>query len=103
MGLPLNGNVHLLVYRKDVYEKLGLSVPTTWEDAIANGEEAMRSGSAKYGYVTRGQGVQGGQSITYDYMPVFYSYGANWFVDEGTDWTPAVNSPEAAQATDVYK
>lgn len=103
MGLPLNGNVHLLVYRKDLYEDLGLSVPTTWEEAIANGEKAKSQGKAKYGYVTRGQGVSGGQSITYDYMPVFYSYGANWFADEGTDWTPTINTPEAIHATDVYK
>jgi multiple sugar transport system substrate-binding protein len=103
MGLPINGNVGLFVYRKDLYQQLGLSVPTTWEQAAANGELARRSGKIRYGNATRGQASLGGQSITYEYMPVFYSYGANWFVDEGSDWTPAVNSPAALAATEMYK
>jgi multiple sugar transport system substrate-binding protein len=102
MGLPINGNVHLLIYRTDLYDSLGLSVPRTWEEAFANGQRAVQDGAARYGYATRGQASQGGQSITYDFMPVFYSYGGAWFVDEGTDWTPAVNTPEAVAAMEMY-
>lgn len=102
MGLPINGNVHLLIYRRDLYEQLGLPVPRTWEDAVAAGERAQQAGVARYGYATRGQASSGGQSITYDYMPVLYSFGASWFVDEGSDWTPAVNTPEALAATEMY-
>lgn len=103
IALPLQANPHLLYYRKDLYDELGLSVPRTWEEAIANGERAVQEGAATYGYVTRGQGSPTGQSITFDYMPVFYSYGASWFVEEGVDWTPAVNSPESIAGTDAYK
>ncbi|WP_219415257.1 extracellular solute-binding protein [Pseudonocardia nigra] len=103
MGLPINGNVHLLIYRRDLYEQLGLPVPRTWEDAVAAGEQAQQAGLARYGYATRGQASSGGQSITYDYMPVFYSYGATWFVDEGSDWTPAVDTPEALAGTEMYR
>jgi multiple sugar transport system substrate-binding protein len=102
MGLPINGNVHLLVYRRDLYDQLGLPVPATWEEARAAGERAVQAGVARYGYATRGQASSGGQSITYDFMPVFYGYGASWFVDEGTDWTPAVTTPEAVAATEMY-
>lgn len=103
MGLPLNGNVHLLVYRTDLYEQLGLSVPRTWEEAVAGGRAARRSGRVEFGYVPRAQASLGGQAITYEFMPVFYSYGANWFADEGRDWTPAVNTPEAAEAAAVFR
>jgi len=102
MGLPLNGNVHLLIYRRDLYEQLGLQAPRTWEDAAAAGERAQQGGIARYGYATRGQASSGGQSITYDYMPVLYSYGGTWFADEGTDWTPALDTPEALAATEMY-
>jgi multiple sugar transport system substrate-binding protein len=102
MGLPINGNVHLLVYRRDLYDQLGLPVPATWEEARTAGERAVQAGVARYGYAARGQASSGGQSITYDYMPVFYGYGATWFVDEGTDWTPAVTTPEAVAATEMY-
>jgi multiple sugar transport system substrate-binding protein len=103
MGVPINGNIHLFVYRRDLYDELGLQVPTTWEQALANGREAQQTGVVRYGYVPRAQATLGGQSITYDFMPVFYSYGGKWFVDEGTDWTPAVNSSEAVAAVETYR
>ena len=103
MGLPLNGNVDLLYYRKDIYEKLGLPVPKTWDEAIANGRKAQSAGLIKYGYTTRGQPTTGGQSVSYEFMPVFYSYGANWFAAEGRDWTPTVNSDAAKAAAATFR
>lgn len=98
MVAPLNGNVHLLMYRKDLYEELGLEVPETWEDAIANGEAALDAGSVEYGYSMRTQPVSSGAAITYDFLPLLYSHDASWFVEEGTDWTPNVDTPEAIEA-----
>ncbi len=98
MAAPLNGNLHLLMYRKDVYEKLGLEVPKTWDEAVANGQKAVEAGEVDYGYTMRTQGVSSGAAVTYDFLPLLYSHKAKWFVDEGTDWTPAVDSPEAIAA-----
>jgi multiple sugar transport system substrate-binding protein len=53
--------------------------------------------------VTRGLPTVGGLSVTYEYQPVFYSYGANWFVDEGKNWTPAVNADAAQAGTAVFR
>src|SRR3954447_10600291 len=101
MGLPLNGNVDLLYYRKDLYEKLGLQVPRTWDEAIENGRKAQQAGVVKYGYVTRGQPTTGGQSVSYEFMPVFYSYGADWFGEDS--WMPTVNSPAAKAAAAEFR
>ncbi len=98
MGLPLNGNVDLLVYRKDLYQKLDLKPPRRGTRRSQTAE-APAGRHHEVRYVTRGQPTTGGASVTYEYMPVFYSYGGNWFADEGKDWTPAVNT-EAAQAGD---
>jgi multiple sugar transport system substrate-binding protein len=103
MGLPMNGNVCLFVYRKDLYEKLGLSVPKTWEEAIANGRKAMDAKEVRYGYVTRGQPTTGGQAVSYEFMHVLYSYGGNWFTGEGSRLTPAINSPEAKAAAATFR
>lgn len=103
MGLPFNGNVELLCTRSDLYGDLGLDVPTTWEDAIVNGQRAMSRGDVEFGYAPRAQATPSGQSITYTFMPVFYSYGADWFADPGTDWTPTVNSKEAVEAITTYR
>jgi len=97
MSVPINGNVDLLVYRKDLYDKLGLAPPRTSDEAIANGQRAQSEGLAKYGYVTRGQATTGGAAVSYDFEPVFYSYGGDWFEGTGANFRPVVNS-EAAKA-----
>lgn len=104
MVMPLNGNIGLLQYRTDVYEDLGLDVPTTWDQVLTNGETAQSSGLTKYGYVLRTQGITGGGAqATYDFLPLMYAFGANWFKDEGVDWTPSMNTPEGIKAITMYK
>ena len=100
MGLPLNGNVNVFVYRKDLYQQLGLSVPTTFDQAYSNGRTSMSRGKTKYGYVARAQPTQGGQSITYDFMPLLYSYGGGWFDDK---WNPIVDNAGSIAAMNEFK
>jgi multiple sugar transport system substrate-binding protein len=102
MALPLQGNAHLFMYRKDLYDEIGLSVPKTWDEAVANGRKAQQSGKVRFGHVPRAQ-ASADASITYDFLPVFYSFGANWFADEGTDWRPTVNSDAAVAAVEMYR
>ena len=103
MGYPINGNMDLFVYRKDVYDELGLSVPTTWEEALHNAQAARATDTVQYGHVPRAQATKNGLSVTYEFMPVFYSYGASWFADEGTDWSPTINSDEGVAAAEMYR
>lgn len=35
-GIPFRGHFMSIFYRTDVYEELGLSIPTTWDELIAN-------------------------------------------------------------------
>lgn len=104
MVQPLNGNVHLYVHRTDLFGEAGLSVPATWEEAVENGRALQEAGLATYGYVVRTQGATGGSAqITYDFLPLLYSFGGSWFVDEGTDWTPAVTSDQAIEAARMLR
>src|SRR5690606_37151303 len=64
---------------------------------------AQQAGAVEFGYTPRCQPTPGAQSISYDFLPVFYSYGADWFADAGTDWTPTVNTPEAIEAATMYR
>jgi len=98
-GLPINGNVNLFVYREDLYDELGLSVPTTFEEAYENGRQAQESGKSRFGYVARAQGTDAGQSITYDFMPLLRSYGGDWYTE---DWQPAINSSGAIEAMEMF-
>jgi multiple sugar transport system substrate-binding protein len=99
MGLPVNGNVNLFVYRTDVYSELGLTPPRTFEEAYDNGRRAMDSGKTRFGYVARAQATEGGSSITYDFMPLLRSYGADWYAE---DYQPAINSPGAVAAMEEF-
>jgi multiple sugar transport system substrate-binding protein len=99
MCQPLNGNIELLMYRQDLLDKLGLKVPKTWDDVVSNGKKAQAEGASKYGFIVRAQGVgTGAASITYEFLPLLASYGGKWVKDEGTDWTPTANSPQAIAA-----
>jgi multiple sugar transport system substrate-binding protein len=100
MGLPINGNVNIFIYRQDLYDELGLTVPTTFEEAYENGRIAQDSGQVRFGYVVRAQGTDSGQSISYDYMPLLRSYGADWYTE---DWQPAVNTPEGVAAMEMFQ
>lgn len=103
MGVPMNGNVHLLFYRKDRYDDLGLSVPTTFDEAIRNGRRAQDQGAAKHGYVARGEGTVGGYAVTFDFGPVLHGFGGDWFVDPGSDWTPRINDDAGIAAMEKFK
>lgn len=103
MGLPINGNVDLFVYRKDIYDKLGLQVPRTWDEAIENGKKAVEAGEVRYGYVTRGQPTTGGQSVSYEFMHVLYGFGADWFTVDGGSLAPAINSEAAKAAATTFR
>ena len=37
-GLPYVGNTQLFFYRKDLYEKLGISAPRTWDEVYETGK-----------------------------------------------------------------
>lgn len=100
MGVPINGNVNLFVYRTDLYEELGLEVPKTFEEAYENGVRAQRSGRVRHGYVARAQATDSGQSITYDFMPLLRTYGGDWYTD---DWRPAIDSDGAIAAMEMFK
>ncbi|GAB3616161.1 extracellular solute-binding protein [Okibacterium endophyticum] len=102
-SVPLMGNLHLFMYRTDVYDALGLDVPTTWDDIVANGRAALDAGETEYGGVFRTQGTPGSASTTFDFQAIFNAEGAQWFADEGTDWTPQVNSEAGVRAATIYR
>ncbi|MFE4423408.1 extracellular solute-binding protein [Streptomyces sp. NPDC056817] len=102
MGIPINGNIQLLLYRKDLYDQLGLAVPKTFDEALANGRTAQQSGKVKYGFVTRGQGASGGYAVGFDFGPVLHGYGGDWFVKPGEDWTPRINDSVGLAALERF-
>jgi multiple sugar transport system substrate-binding protein len=78
-ALPYVGNSQLFFYRKDLFDKHGLATPKTWDDVLA---AAKKIGSAEkmYGYVMR---AAPGNAVVTDFLPLFWSFGAEVFSQEG--------------------
>lgn len=98
-ALPYVGNSQLFFYRKDLFEKHNLKEPETWDDVLTAAktiDERERSGAPGggrlYGYVMRA--ARGNSAVT-DFMPIFWSFGAEMFDDNGR---PTVNTPEGIGA-----
>ena len=100
MSVPINPNIPLMYYRKDLYEKAGLKVPQTFDELLANARK-LHNPPGTYGIVQRGSREV--TSITYDFLPYLYGYGGSIFKDEKNgDFTVTINGPEAKQAFDFY-
>lgn len=100
MSVPINPNIPLLYYRKDLYDKAGLKVPTTFDQLLANAKK-LHNPPSIYGIVQRGSREV--TSITYDFLPYLYGYGGSIFKDEKNgDFTVTINAPEAKKAFDFY-
>ncbi|MEO8544628.1 MAG: extracellular solute-binding protein [Burkholderiaceae bacterium] len=99
-GVPINGNIQVLYYRSDLYEKAGLKVPQTWDELAANAAK-LNSPPNVFGIVQRG--ARSASDISYDWMPYLHSYNGAIFKDEKAgDFTVTINSPEAKKALDMY-
>lgn len=102
-SIPLMGNLQIFIYRTDIYEDLGLEVPTTWDDVLENAEAVVDGDAARYGFVMRTQGVAGSPQITYDFSGILYGLEGSFFADPGADWTPTVDSPEGIEAATMLR
>ena len=98
-ALPYVGNSQLFFYRNDLFEKHNLKAPATWDDVLAAAkiidereQQGAPGGGPIHGYVMR---AARGNSAVADFMPIFWSFGAEMFDATGR---PTVNSQEGINA-----
>jgi multiple sugar transport system substrate-binding protein len=72
-ALPVDPNVQILIYRKDLFAQKGFKSPTTWEELLKIGKAMHDPAKQQYGFVlTASNDIQ-----TINYMLlVMWSYGA---------------------------
>ena len=95
-GLPINGNIMLFFYRKDLFEAKGLAAPQTWDDVEA-AAKALKSNEMS-GYVVRAN------PPNWEFQAFLASYGGNVIkLDDKTgEWEVTLNSPEALAALNTW-
>ncbi|HSE26087.1 MAG TPA: ABC transporter substrate-binding protein [Pyrinomonadaceae bacterium] len=95
-ALPYVGNSQLFFYRKDLFDKHGLSEPVKWNDVLSGAREIQEAeagdGNQIYGYVMRA--AQGNAAVA-DFMPIFWAFGGEMFDSNGK---ATVNSREGIAA-----
>lgn len=93
-GLPTRAHVFMFFYRQDVLDRLGLEVPTTWEEleaaAAAIDAEGEMSG------LTTNLGAQGGDQSLMFWHHLLRGNGSD-FLDE--NFRPIFNQPAGVEAT----
>lgn len=98
MGVPVNGNVEVLYYRKDLYDQHGLRPPQTWDELLANATK-LNSPPGVYGFVHRDDR----DSALADFANYMFSFGGDIFANASAgDFTVVFNSPANRRALDFY-
>src|SRR5665213_1536512 len=98
MGVPINGNVEVFYYRKDLYDRHGLKVPETWDQVLDNTVK-LNDGSRVYGFVHRDDR----ESALADFSNYLFSFGGDVFANASAgDFTVVFNSPAARAALEYY-
>jgi multiple sugar transport system substrate-binding protein len=93
-GIPLRGHPQLLFYRKDVFDQLGLKVPTTFQE-LEEVSKVIQDKTDLYGFsICYGAGF-GNQNLM-TWIPFLWGNGSDIF-DE--NWKPIFNNDAGVEAT----
>ena len=93
---PLTGGTDLMVYRKDLLEKAGITPPKTLDEFIVAVQKLNDPDHGVYGIALRG--LRGSGANVWRWMPYFRELGGQWF--EGNK--PVFNSDAFVKATQTY-
>jgi multiple sugar transport system substrate-binding protein len=96
LGIPIRGHVQLMFYRKDIFDRLGLKAPNTWDEMVEHGKliasKTDMAGAAMYYGKTAGQNLM----IWFNYL---WGMGGELLDAKGQ---PAFNSAAGVAATQAY-
>jgi trehalose/maltose transport system substrate-binding protein len=103
VALPIFTDAPALYYRKDLLDKYGARVPTTWQEMTDTARMIMdkeRAAGNKdmWGFVFQGNAYEG---LTCNALEWVKSFGGGQIIE--ADGTISINNPQAAAALDMAK
>ncbi|MFK5583719.1 ABC transporter substrate-binding protein [Ornithinimicrobium sp. LYQ131] len=98
-GIPFYGESSFLMYRQDVLEAEGVTMPErpTWDEVAEIAAQVDGAEPGMSGICLRGQ--PGWGQVIAPLTTVVNTYGGTWFEE---DMTPRIDSPEFTEAVDFY-
>jgi multiple sugar transport system substrate-binding protein len=97
-ALPMEVNVHELVYRKDIFAKLGLSVPKTFDDLVADARKIQAAHVVRHPVTLP---ISASGSVASAYFNSLKSLGGS-LTASGSN-APQLNTPAARTALESLK
>ena len=82
VGVPFDIPIFIVMYRMDIYDKLGLKAPRTYEQYLANAK-AINDEMAPEVYGTTGQMKSGHYSLNCDWTNWLWGHGGSIFGSDG--------------------
>lgn len=96
-GMPSEGEATIHIYRKDIYEQLGLKPPQTLEEFRDAAKKAHKMDGKIAGAALRG--FRGAGQNVYIWPSLFLAWGGKWFDGSGK---PQVNSEAGVKSLEFY-
>ena len=93
-GIPQDIGPMALFYRKDLFEKNGIAIPTTWDEYT----EAAKKVRALGGYITNFS-----QSDINQFAGFVWQAGGQWFGNDSDGWTVSLTDPASKKVADYWQ
>jgi multiple sugar transport system substrate-binding protein len=97
--IPFDTPTLVLFYRQDVFNKLELTLPATWDDHFANCQAIQKSGLTPFGTVNM---ASVSISVVYEYQAHLASFGGSLWAVDGNTITPTFTTDAAVAALEDY-
>ena len=96
-GIPFDGEATCQIYRKDIYDKVGIKPANTLDEYLSNAQKIHDPKNRLWAAAVRG--MKGAGQNMYIYPSILAGYGGKWFNSSGK---MTVHTPEAIGALDYY-
>jgi ABC-type glycerol-3-phosphate transport system substrate-binding protein len=97
VAIAMMVNAQHLMYRKDIFDELGLAEPTTWDEVLASAEAIRAAGSVPHPV---GATMATGWNLAQDFVNMYLGHGGAFFAEDGSG---AVDSPAGLAALETMK
>lgn len=95
---PFDAPLMIFFYRKDIYDKLGFSPPTTWDEYYEQCQKLPGNGT---GYASVSM-ANADVSVVYEYLNHLASFGGTLWNVDGNSITPNFESSECVEALENF-
>lgn len=95
IGIPIQLETTMVIYRKDLFEERGIAAPTTFQELEAAAQAIHDPDNRLFGIGLRGKGA----AATSQWSSFLYGYGGDWLDASGQ---PAIASQPAIDAFTYY-